>query len=135
MKGNKGGRPAFAPTDKDRFQVVTLAGMGATEADISRLMRISEPTLRKHFAEELAVGHVKANTAVARSLYEQATDRAKPSVAAAIFWLKCRAGWKEDADIGKKESARNSAAAAAGGRFSTGVPPKLTVVTGKAVND
>ncbi len=30
----------------------------------------------------------------------------KPSVAAAIFWLKCRAGWREEGDeAGKKETA------------------------------
>lgn len=124
----KGGRPPFEPTDKDRFQVSTLAGMGATEVDIARLMRISEPTLRKYFAEELAVGHVKANAAVARSLYEQATDRAKPSVAAAIFWLKCRAGWKEDAEAGKKETAQAAANAAERGKFAPkAAPPKLVV--------
>lgn len=136
MKGNKGGRPPFEATPRDRMQVSTLAGMGATEEQIAKLIGISEPTLRKHFADELATGHVKANTAVATSLYKQATDTAKPSVAAAIFWLKCRAGWREDAgDIGKKEAAHAAAGVAERGKFAPkSLPPKLVAANGKVIN-
>lgn len=102
---NRPGRPAYEPTQKDRDQVATMAGMGIPDYDIAKVMKLSGPTLRKYFPDELEVGHIKANAAVARSLYKQATDPTKPSVAAAIFWLKCRAGWREEAteEPGKKE--------------------------------
>lgn len=104
MAANKPGRPAYEPTDKDRAQVSLLAAMGIPDYDIAKVMQLSGPTLRKYFAHELEVGHVQANAKVAQSLFRQATDQAKPSVAAAIFWLKCRAGWREDADAGGKKA-------------------------------
>lgn len=99
----KPGRPAYEPDDKDRAQVSMLAAMGIPDFDIAKVMQLSGPTLRKYFAHELEIGHIHASAKVAQSLYKQATDHARPSVAAAIFWLKCRAGWKEDqAPDGKK---------------------------------
>jgi len=58
----------------------------------SRGKPISDRTLRKYFARELAEGSVKANVKVAQALFRQAE---KGSVAAIIFWLKTRGGWKE----------------------------------------
>jgi hypothetical protein len=52
----------------------------------------SRCTLRSAFRHELDVGHVKANSAVAESLYQQAI---KGNVTAAIWWTKARTGWKE----------------------------------------
>src|ERR1019366_3291129 len=52
-------------------------------------------TLRRHFREELDRAAPEANARVAQSLYQQATAGKK--TAAAIFWLKVRAGWREPA--------------------------------------
>lgn len=112
---SKMGRPPYEPTDKDRAQVSLLAAMGIPDYDIAKVMQLSGPTLRKYFAHELEVGHIQANAKVAQSLFKQATDQTKPSVAAAIFWLKCRAGWKEDQDAGKKERAEQMAVSAGNG--------------------
>lgn len=109
------GRPPYEPTEKDRAQVSLLAAMGIPDYDIAKVMQLSGPTLRKYFAHELEVGHIQANAKVAQSLFKQATDQTKPSVAAAIFWLKCRAGWKEDQDAGKKERAEQMAVSAGNG--------------------
>lgn len=125
----QGGRPAYEPTPKDREQVKTMSGLGIRTNEIAAVLGISEPTLRKYFASELDMGHVKANAAVAQSLYRMATDKLKPSAAAAIFWLKTRAGWKEGeggpyvvppADpapekLGKKAQAQADASTAARG--------------------
>lgn len=92
----KAGRPPYAPTERDRAQVKLMAAMGISELEIALVIGISAPTLRKHFFDELAVGHVEANAKVAHSLFRMATDKDKPNVTAAIFWLKCRSGWKED---------------------------------------
>lgn len=110
MAANKPGRPAYEPTEKDRAQVSLLAAMGIPDYDIAKVMQISGPTLRKYFGPELEVGHIQANAKVAQSLYKQATDTTKPSVAAAIFWLKCRAGWKEDPPSDGKKAAAEQAA-------------------------
>lgn len=64
---------------------------------------------------ELEAGHVRANAQVAQSLFNQATNEVKPNVTAAIFWLKCRAGWREDGDMGKKEAAQALSRVAAKG--------------------
>ena len=92
---NKGGRPPHQATDANRKQVETLAGFGITEDDIAMSLEISKPTLIKHYRRELDMGHIKANSAVAQSLYKKATGEGASAVTAAIFWLKTRAGWKE----------------------------------------
>ena len=105
------GRPPYVPSDKEKVQVKTLAGMGIRDYEIARVMQISEPTLRKYFAHELEVGHIEANAKVAQSLFKSATNADKPNVVAQIFWLKCRAGWKEAevAPLGKKEQEEETA--------------------------
>jgi hypothetical protein len=101
------GRPAYEPSEKDRAQVSALTAMGIPDYDIAKVMQISEPTLRKYYFRELEIGHISANSKVAQTLYKTATDPSNPkSVTAAIFWLKARAGWKEDSGMpamGKKE--------------------------------
>lgn len=112
---NKGGRPPYQPTDKERAQVKLLAGMGVGTHDIAKVIGMSHPTLHKHFWQELELGHIEANANVAKSLYKQATSETKPNVTAAIFWLKCRAGWREDAEVSKRERVEEAARTAASG--------------------
>jgi hypothetical protein len=95
----KGGMPRFEPTDEQRKAVETMAGHGIPHVDIARVVinprtgrGIDPTTLRSAFRHELDVGHVKANSAVAESLYQQAI---KGNVTAAIWWTKARMGWKE----------------------------------------
>jgi hypothetical protein len=128
----KGGRPRYRPTDHDRRQVRMMAGMGLTHLEISAVMEISAPTLRRYFRIELDVGPLEANAQVAASLYRQATDKARPNVVAAIFWLKCRAGWRDHdtSVLGKKEQQVADAREIADGRrFAPGAaPPALKLV-------
>lgn len=81
-----------------------MVGLGLPVEDVAKVMSISEPTLRKYFFAEIEVGQAEANAKVAASLFRQATDPNRPNVVAAIFWLKCRAGWREkDGEVpGKK---------------------------------
>ena len=99
----KPGRPSYEPTEKDRAQVRMMSGMGIRDYDIAKVIGVSGPTLRKYFADELDLGHIEANARVAQSLFKQATSPDKPNVAAAIFWLKCRAQWREQDEPSKKE--------------------------------
>lgn len=92
---NKAGRPEHQPTPERRQQVESMAGFGIIEDDIARSVGIAPKTLRKHYREELDLGHIKANAAVAQSLYKKALGDGTSAVTAAIFWLKTQAGWKE----------------------------------------
>lgn len=97
------GRPPFAPTAEQRKQAQTLAGLGLRQQDIALVIGVSEVTLRKYFSEELTAGTVVANAKVAETLFKMATDEAHPKAAiCAMFWLKCRAKWREQDDGGKK---------------------------------
>lgn len=81
------------PTEATRAQVESLSAYGIRQDEIATHLGIDPKTLRKHYATQLAGGTLKANTAVARSLHKMATEGG--NVAAAIFWLKVRAGWTE----------------------------------------
>ena len=94
----RNGRPPYEPTDAVREQVKTMSGFGVLDYQIAMVIGISQPTLKKYFSTELAVGEVIANNNVARSLYRKATGDGNGSVIAAMFWLKCRAGWQEKRD-------------------------------------
>lgn len=128
------GRRRYAPTLKERAQVKTMAGLGLTHEGISAVLGITPPTLRKYFRDELNVGQHEANAQVAASLYKQATHPTKPNTIATIFWLKCRAGWRDhDSQVGaqgKKEQQLEAATSVAEGpRFAPGAaPPALRVV-------
>jgi hypothetical protein len=92
---NKGGRPAHEPTEQTRRTVETMAGFGIPQVDIAKSIGIHRETLEIHYRHELDTGVVKANSAVAQSLYKKALGDNSSAVTAAIFWLKTRAGWKE----------------------------------------
>jgi hypothetical protein len=94
---NKGGRPPYVPTDKDRKAVEVMCAYGITQKDISVALGIAPMTLQKYFADELATAYIKANAKVAETAYAMATSGKCP--AATFFWLKCRAHWRETTDL------------------------------------
>lgn len=75
--------------------------MGTRQEDIATVIGISLRTLTRNYREELDRGAIEANSRVAQSLFQIATNvdeegkREKGAVTAAIFWLKVRARWKE----------------------------------------
>ena len=102
------------PNDLLRGQVETMAGLGIPEDDIAQILVIDPKTLRKHYRAQLDTGHIKANSKVAANLFRIATGEGREAITAAIFWLKCRAGWSEyapppppnkPAKLGKKDQA------------------------------
>ena len=84
---------AHVPSDAGRKKVKAMAAYGIREADIAAWLEISDKTLRKYYASELATGHVEANAKVAETLFRMATSGNCP--AATIFWTKVRNGWQE----------------------------------------
>ena len=87
----------FEPTDEQRRTVKAMSGLGVPHEGIAVLLEIDPKTLRKHFDAELERGSVEATAKVAQSLFQMATSG--KNVAAAIFWMKARAGWREKHDV------------------------------------
>jgi hypothetical protein len=85
------------PSDEQRRTVRAMSGFGIPQADIATYLRVDPKTLRKHFRDELDLGSIEATSKVAQSLFRMATEG--HNVAAAIFWMKARAGWREKHDI------------------------------------
>lgn len=85
------GRPQFQPTEKQGEQVAVLAGLGLPQTEIASIMKISVDTLTKYYEQQLLDGVAHANEKVAKFLHAQA----QTNLTAAIFWMKCRAGWRE----------------------------------------
>ena len=83
----------FVPTEERRRTVRAMAGYGMPHMDIGTFLDIDAKTMRKHFTRELELGSIEATTKVAQSLFRMATEG--KNVAAAIFWMKARAGWRE----------------------------------------
>lgn len=89
--------PLFEPTEEQRRTVRAMSGYGVPQEGIATLLDIDPKTLRKHFRRELDRGSVEATAQVAQTLFSMATqDR---NVAAAIFWMKARAGWREKHEV------------------------------------
>ena len=87
----------FTPTDEQRRTVRALSGYGVPQNSIAIHIGIDAKTLRKHFRQDLDRGSVEATAKVAQSLFHLAT--VDKNVAAAIFWMKARAGWREKQEI------------------------------------
>jgi urease accessory protein UreF len=88
---------AFIPTEEHRRTVKAMAGLGVPHEGIAVLLEIDPKTLRKYFDAELERGSVEATAKVAQSLFQMAT--AGKNVAATIFWMKARAGWREKHEV------------------------------------
>ena len=80
-------------SEDQRRLVRVMAGFGVPRDAIAQHLEIDPKTLRKHYRHELDRGMVEANVKVAQSLFAMATQG--NNVAAAIFWMKARAGWRE----------------------------------------
>src|SRR6266699_6373090 len=86
----------FKPNEADKITVRVMAAAGFPHEAIARCLGedgIDPKTLRKHFEHELATASARANAAVANKLYQMAIAGDPP--AATMFWLKCRANWRE----------------------------------------
>ena len=98
-------RPAFVVNEALREKVRHLAGLGVPQDDIAKIVGCAPKTLRKRFRDELDRGVAEANAVISGCLFAAAKAG---NIAAAIFWMKSRAHWRErppadgvtDADAG-----------------------------------
>lgn len=101
-----GGMPAHQPTEETRNLVKTWARVGTTQLVIARELGISEDTLSKYYACELADASARGVATVASSLYAKAIAG---DTTAMIFFLKTRGRWREKDDVVTDERAREIA--------------------------
>ena len=92
MEQQSAGRPEYKKTEEDAKNVEALTIAGVPQKLICEILKISEPTLRKHYRSELDTSKAKANAVISQALFKQARDG---NIAAQIFWLKTQAGWRE----------------------------------------
>ena len=87
----------------DVAEVERLASLGMTQAQIARALGISTDTLerrkqeREDVQQALARGRATGEAEVAEALKKQALEG---NVRAQIFYLRCRAGWRERGTAG-----------------------------------
>jgi len=80
------------PTKPLRDTVKLHAMVGTPQEIISDILNIDSKTLRKHYRAELDQSLALANATIGGSLFNKAK---KGDTAAQIFWLKTRAGFRE----------------------------------------
>lgn len=83
------------PTKETKNLVKLCAIVGTQHKEIAIALGISLNTLKKHYKAELITALLQANATVAGRLYKQTED----NVVACIFWLKTKAGWRENNPI------------------------------------
>ena len=83
------------PTEQQRKMVQSMVGFGITLEQIGKIIGCERDTLMRHYRDELDTGVARANSLVAQNLFSIATSKGQGSVAAAIFWMKTRARWRE----------------------------------------
>ena len=95
-------RQPHEPTDKTRAEVSALCSFGVPQSEIATYIGIDPKTLRLHYRDELDQAHTKANAAVGKFLYQNASGATLKNgashsdcVRAAMFWAKTRMGWRE----------------------------------------
>ena len=90
--------------NEDQVQLVReWAGYGLTVGQMAAMLGMSKDTFERRVKEDnclsaaLEKGRANAIIDVSKSAYGQATSGKTPAMT--MFWLKCRAGWKESEEI------------------------------------
>jgi hypothetical protein len=84
--------PPHEPTDDQRKKVQRASGLGLPHEQISALVGISPPTLRKHYSLELGLGKAESSAAIADTLFNKAQAG---DTTAMIWWTKAQMRWSE----------------------------------------
>jgi hypothetical protein len=98
----------YVPTDAQRSLVESASAFGITQAEIASQLKISEPTLRKHFREELDGGKFKADMRVGGNMYAL-TQSADEQVGFALASGGPSAAWAGKRPVSQNRPARTAA--------------------------
>ena len=85
-------RPPHEPTKATREMVKMHAMVGTPQSVIADILEIDDKTLRKYYRRELDLATHQANAQIGGALFNKAV---KGYTSVAIFWLKTRAGFRE----------------------------------------
>ena len=100
----KVGKPPHKPTPATRQTVQLHTTVGTDQETLSRVLGITEKTLRKYYREELDISSAKANAVIGGALFNKAKNG---DTAAMIFWLKTKAGFRERQEHDHRSSDRS----------------------------
>ncbi len=89
------GRPPHMPSVTDRRLVQMLASEGVPQAQICRILAISQKTARKHYRRELDIGAAKLECVLTFHLLRIAGGKGAVALKAIRFVLQSRFGWSE----------------------------------------
>ena len=101
-KKKRGPKPVKFSND-DVSKIEKMAAAGLTLDQIASIWDRNERTLIRYMhsdnrvKEAINSGRVRANLAIASVAYKQAASGKVPAMT--MFWLKCRAGWREQQNI------------------------------------
>ncbi|NKK95245.1 helix-turn-helix transcriptional regulator [Rhizobium leguminosarum bv. viciae] len=87
------GRPPHIPSATERRLVQMLASQGIPQAEICRVLDISEKTLRKAYRKQLDIGAAKVEAKLVGHLLRLASGNSDVALKAIQFTLKARFGW------------------------------------------
>lgn len=122
----KRGQPAWLPTPDQEALACQMARAGITYEQIATVLGVCRQTLRKTLEQKLDAARAVANVQVANSLYQSAVSGVVPSM---IFWLKCRAGWREQQPTESEDTQTTIV-------FNRGeLPERLKTIEHKTEND
>lgn len=98
MKRGKGGNPKKELSETEWNVVVNATRIGLTIEAIALIVGMKKRTLERRLKERegtggLEKGRAEAEYNVANTAYTMAVSGGNPAMT--MFWLKCRAGWKE----------------------------------------
>jgi len=85
-------RPYHIPTKAMRDTVTLHTLVGTPQETLCTVLGISPRTLRKHYRSELDTSVANANAKIGGALYNKAING---DTSAQMFWLKTRAGFRE----------------------------------------
>lgn len=92
---NSVGRPAYSPSEQTRMQIGLMAAAGIPRNSIYSMLGIDKKTFTKHHEEDYQMGLDKMVSSVAARIYRKAISNDSDALAAGMFLLKMRAGWRE----------------------------------------
>jgi DNA-binding NarL/FixJ family response regulator len=97
----KAGRSEFQPTEHHRERVRVLKAAGSTNQEICEAIGVSEPTLTKHFVEDLRLGRAKTKADMILAMHRKAKTGSVPAQRAMLDQI-------EAADIADAEKAMST---------------------------
>ncbi len=123
------GRPAHEPTPESREQVEILVASGMRAWQIAAAIGITEPTLNRHYADELQHGRARRTAAMVIAQYRAGQEG---NVSAQKAWLSTNhaierappvAEEVRPGQLGKKAALAQAAQVVGRGKFATPAPP------------